>query len=168
MVSYPWNAETCSNFWFSFFCPKKGLHLLSHPCGCWRTGVVPADSMCNPTTINAAKRFANHNSITVCVAIISITASCTSHIPPILWVCMGWTSRPNHCGASRNPNCNHYFFHISSVKNHSGRNNFSCQTRACGTAFHWQTAAGLMPSIFASSRCEPANWINCSFVISAF
>jgi len=29
--------------------PKKGLFLRSHPCGCWRTGTVPADFRNSPT-----------------------------------------------------------------------------------------------------------------------
>ena len=81
------------------FAQKKGLHLLSHPFGCWRTGAIPADSMCNPIASNAAKRFANHILETVGGAITSIAAGSTSHIPTINDVSVCCTSRPN-CDAS--------------------------------------------------------------------
>jgi hypothetical protein len=67
-----------------FFAQKKGLHLMSHPCGCWRTGAIPADIMCNPIAINAAKRFANHNSKTICRAIVAKTTGLASHISTVL------------------------------------------------------------------------------------
>ena len=41
--------------------------------------------------------------------------------------------------------------------NHSGCNTRSCQIRACGTFFHWETAAWLIPNSLARSRCEPTN-----------
>ena len=57
----------------------------------------------------------NHTSITVCVAIISITTSGASHIPPILRVSVCSTGRIDHCWTSGNPQCEKCFFHLVSL-----------------------------------------------------
>lgn len=59
---------------------------MSHSFECWRTGAIPADIMCNPIASNAAKRFANHNSITVGLARVPIATGCASHSPTILGI----------------------------------------------------------------------------------
>jgi hypothetical protein len=76
------------------FAQKKGLHLLSHPFGCWRTGAIPADSMCNPIASNAAKRFANHISKTGRIAIASKTTGRASNHPTLIHDGFCMASRP--------------------------------------------------------------------------
>ena len=120
-----------------------------------------------PQRLNATLDALNYTQIFLIAsscAIISVTSGCASHSLTPRGIGVGGHLSQHTKGNGCQTNTNR-FFHKYSYLNHSGLRTNNCHILALGTVFHCETAAWLIPSMSARSRCEPARRIRCSFVM---